>query len=388
MQELINNCDIIVIGSGLFGSVIAERCSRTGLRVLVIESRNHVGGNCYTEDHSETGINVHRYGPHIFHTSNERVWEYINQFAKFNSYRHQCMSKYNNQLYSMPVNLATINSLLGKTWAPAQAADFFASQASAYPDPQNFEQQAIAMLGNDLYCKLFRDYTIKQWDKDPTELPASVARRLPVRTTYNTRYYNDLWEGIPIGGYTPIFQKMLTHENIKVVTGVDYFAIKHQIPDNKPLVYTGPIDKYFDYKHGVLGWRTCDFKFQTFGVEHWQGVTQVNYPTLDVPFTRTIEYRYFHSERNYTKESTVVSFEYSRSADKTDTPYYPVNTLKDKEIYNLYKNEAKKLPNTIIGGRLGEYQYYDMHQVIAAALSAYDKKIKVFQNFNSKLRTS
>lgn len=376
MQDSINNCDLLVVGAGLFGSVIAEQASRDGKRVLVIESRDHIGGNCYSYDDAKTGINIHKYGPHIFHTSNERIWKYINQFTEFNSYRHQCMSRVGKKTYPMPMNLATINQWFKKNWTPAQAKMFFQGYADAYPNPQNFEEQAMALMGNDLYRAFFRGYTIKQWERDPTELPASVARRLPVRYNYNTRYYNDLWEGIPVKGYTPIFERMLDHPNIEVRLQCDYFAIRDQIPNDKLVVYTGPIDKYFNYKYGVLNWRTCDFTFTTFAVEDWQGVTQINYPTLEIPYTRTIEFRHFHPERNYTKEHTVVSFEYSRTASYLDTPFYPVNTDKDREKYSLYHIEAKQLPNTIIGGRLGEYMYYDMHQVIASALTTYEKRIK------------
>ena len=380
MQESINNCDIVVVGAGLFGSVIAEQASWDGLKVLVIESRNHIGGNCYTEDDAETGINIHRYGPHIFHTSNERVWKYINRFTEFNSYRHQCMSRVGKKTYSMPVNLATINQHFKKNWSPTQARLFFQGYNDAYSNPQNFEEQAMALMGNDLYRMLFREYTIKQWDKDPRDLPASVARRLPVRYNYNTRYYNDVYEGIPVDGYTPIFNKMLDRPKIELRLGTDYFAIRDQIPADKLVVYTGAIDRYFDYKYGVLNWRTCDFVFKKFDVEDWQGVTQINYPSLDIPYTRTIEFKHFHPEKNYTKDATVVSFEYSRSAGLNDTPYYPVNTSSDREKYSLYHLESKQLKNTIIGGRLGEYMYYDMHQVIGAALTTYEKRIKKWQS--------
>jgi UDP-galactopyranose mutase len=376
MQDSINNCDIIVVGSGIFGSVIAEQASRDGLKVLVLEQRDHIGGNCYSYNDKETDINIHKYGPHIFHTSSERVWRYINQFTDFNGYRHQCMSRVGKKTYSMPLNLATINQYFKKNWSPTQAQMFFQDYADAYRNPQNFEEQAMALMGNDLYRMLFREYTIKQWDKDPKDLPASVARRLPVRYNYNTRYYNDTWEGIPVNGYTPIFERMLAHPNIELCLNTDFFAIRDQIPKDKLVVYTGPIDRYFDYKYGILNWRTCDFVFKKFDVEDWQGVTQINYPKLEIPYTRTIEFRHFHPEKNYTKESTVVSFEYSRTAGINDTPYYPVNTNEDKEKFALYQLDAKTLVNTIIGGRLGEYMYYDMHQVIGAALSTYEKRIK------------
>ena len=376
MIDSIKNCDIVIVGAGLFGSVIAEQASRDGFKVVVLESRDHIGGNCYTEDDEQTGINVHRYGPHIFHTSNERVWKYINQFTDFNSYRHQCMSRVGKKTYSMPINLATINQRLHKNWTPKQAKEFFDSYAMVYNDPQNFEEQAMALMGNDLYRAFFREYTIKQWDKDPKELPASVARRLPVRYNYNTRYYNDTWEGIPINGYTPIFKKMLSHPNIQLYLNTDFFSIRDQIPSDKIVVYTGAIDRYFDYRYGMLNWRTCDFVLEKFDVEDWQGVTQINYPSLDITYTRTIEFKQFHPENNNTKEATVVSFEYSRAAGFNDTPYYPVNTSEDREKYSLYQLDAKQLQNTIIGGRLGEYMYYDMHQIIGSALSTYEKRIK------------
>jgi UDP-galactopyranose mutase len=383
MIDSIKNCDIVIVGAGLFGSVVAEQASRDGLRIVVIESRDHIGGNCYTEDDEQTGINIHKYGPHIFHTSNERVWKYINQFTEFNSYRHQCMSRVGKKTYSMPMNLATINQWFKQNWSPKQAKKFFKGYATTYADPQNFEEQAMALLGNDLYRAFFREYTIKQWGKDPRELPASVARRLPVRYNYNTRYYNDLWEGIPVDGYTPIFEKMLSHTNIEVFLNTDFFSIRDQIPSDKMIVYTGAVDRYFDYKYGVLNWRTCNFVFKKFDVEDWQGVTQINYPSLDIPYTRTIEFKHFHPEKNYTKDATVVSFEYSRLAGFDDTPYYPVNTSDDREKYNLYHLEAKQLRNTIIGGRLGEYMYYDMHQVIGSALLTYEKRIKNGNNVKS-----
>jgi UDP-galactopyranose mutase len=375
MIDSINNCDIVIVGAGLFGSVIAEQASRDGLKVVVLESRNHIGGNCYTEDDEQTGINIHKYGPHIFHTSNERVWKYINQFTKFNSYHHLVMSKFNDKLFNIPINLSTINHFFNQSFTPAQAKEFIKQQGTASQN-DNFENQAISLIGKDLYEAFFKGYTIKQWDRDTKDLPASVARRLPVRYNYNTRYYNDLWEGIPVDGYTPIFEEMLTHPNIEVCLKTDFFAIKDQIPINKLVVYTGPIDRYFDYKYGVLNWRTCDFQFERFNVEDYQGVTVIHYPNVDGPYTRSLEHKHFHPEKNYTKEATVVSFESSRAAGINDTPYYPVNTTEDKERYGLYHLEAKNLSNTIIGGRLGEYMYYDMHQVIGAALATYEKRIK------------
>jgi UDP-galactopyranose mutase len=377
MQESIDNCDILIVGSGFFGSVIAERCANDlGLKVLLLESRDHIGGNCYSYNDEKTNINIHKYGPHIFHTSNEQVWKYINQFTNFNNYKHQCMSRIGKKTYSMPMNLATINQWFKWDLTPQQAKDFFKSYANAYPDPKNFEEQAKSLVGNDLYYAFYREYTIKQWDKDPTELSASIARRLPVRCNYNTRYYNDTWEGIPVDGYTPIFERMLKNKNIEVILNCDYFAIRDQIPNTKIVVYSGAIDRFFDYKYGVLNWRTCDFVLEHFDIEDYQGVTQINYPSLKIPYTRTIEFRHFHPEKNYTQQSTVVSFEFSKQAKENDVPYYPVNIANDKQIYSLYRADAQKLSNVVIGGRLGEYMYYDMHQVIGSALATYEKRIK------------
>ena len=373
---MFENFNLIVVGSGLFGSVVAEQASRAGYRVAVVEKRNHIAGNCYTKDDDETGINVHHYGPHIFHTSNQQVWEYINQFTKFNQYKHKCLSSVDGKLYSMPINLATINSFFDKTLTPAEAKEFLNKKRVPFVDPQNFEDQALALIGPELYQAFIRGYTLKQWETEPNALPASYARRLPVRTNYNDRYYNDTYEGIPVDGYTPIFERMLDHPNIQVFLNTDWFDVKEQVKDQL-VIYTGPIDLYYDYCYGRLNWRTLDFDFQTHPVEDYQGVTQVNYPDAEVKHTRIIEHRHFHPERKYPTDKTIIGVECSRAAQGDDTVYYPVNTPEDRERYNKYRERADAEPNVIIGGRLGEYMYYDMHQVIGAALSCYKNKIQV-----------
>lgn len=369
------NKSIIVVGSGLFGSVIAHQASLHGIHVSVIESRNHIGGNCYTEDDPETGINVHKYGPHIFHTSNTEIWNYINQFTGFNQYKHKCLSSVNGKMYSMPINLATINAINDSSFIPTSAKFWLESQKIKNDNPSNFEEQALALVGEKLYKSFIYGYTKKHWGCEPTNLPSSYAKRLPVRTNYNDRYYNDIYEGIPLNGYTPIFEKMLNHPNIEVVLNTDWFDVRNE-KDERLVVYSGAIDRLYDYCHGRLGWRTLDFEFSVLGVDDFQGVTQVNYPSLNVPYTRIIEHKHFHPEKNYHSGKTIIGIEFSREAKDDDTPYYPINSEEDRKKYKLYKKMVDEEKNMIVGGRLGEYMYYDMHQVIGSALSIWRNKIK------------
>lgn len=367
--------NLIIVGSGLFGSVVAEQASRAGYRVAVVEGRANIAGNCYTADDPNTGINIHHYGPHIFHTSNQKVWEYINQFTEFNTYRHKCRIQVGDKQYSMPINLDTINNFFGANLTPAQAEEFLARKRVPIVDPKNFEDQALALIGPEMYQAFIRGYTLKQWETNPQELPASVARRLPVRTSYNDRYYNDTWEGIPVAGYTPIFEKMLTHPNIKVFLNTEWHSVQEHAQD-KLVVYTGAIDRYYDYCYGELAWRTLDFDLQTHNVNDYQGITQVNYGDASVPHTRIIEHKHFHPERkDYPKDQTIIGVETSRLAKRGDTVYYPVNRPEDQAKYLQYKAKAEQEPNVIFGGRLGEYMYYDMHQVIGSALATWKNKI-------------
>ena len=367
--------NLVIVGAGLFGSVVAEQASRAGHRVAVVERRDHIGGNCYTETDADTGINVHKYGPHIFHTSNQAIWDYINQFTEFNAYRQRARSSHNGKLYSFPINLATINQLLGKDFTPTEAEAWLESERIPNANPANYEEQALALVGPTLYNAFIRGYTEKQWGCDPRELPASVARRLPVRTNYNDGYFFDKWEAMPVDGYTPVFERMLDHPNIQVFLDTDWADVKHHIT-NQLVVYTGPIDLYYNYCYGELKWRTLDFEYRTETVDDQQGCCQINYPDLDVGWTREIEHKYFHPERKTVPGKTIIHREYSRLATQADTPYYPVKTEEDIVRYEQYRSLANAEPNTIIGGRLGEYMYYDMHQVIGSALACYKNKIQ------------
>jgi UDP-galactopyranose mutase len=366
--------DLVIVGAGLFGSVTAEQASRNGYRVAVIDARSHIGGNCYTENDAETGINVHKYGAHIFHTNNREVWDYINQFTEFNGYRHTVKTKSKGKTYSMPINLSTINSFYNTDYTPEQAQAWLTKMRSYYAnvEPKNFEEQAMALIGPELYHAFIKGYTLKQWETDPRQLPASIIKRLPVRTNYNDSYFFDQWQGIPVDGYTPIFERMLTHDNIDVFLNTDWDTVKDSV--TQLVVYTGAIDRYYNYCYGDLTWRTLDFDTKTLPVADHQGCVAMNYADLDVPYTREIEHKHFHPEKK-TGNATVVTTEYSRLATRQDTPYYPVNTTEDKEKFSKYQALAESESRVIFGGRLGEYMYYDMHQVIGSALACYRKRI-------------
>lgn len=370
--------NLVIVGSGLFGSVVAEQASRDGYQVLVIEARDHIGGNCYTYDDKETGINVHKYGPHIFHTDNKFIWDYICQFTEFNNYQHVAKSKFQNEIYSVPINLDTINKFFKVALNPEQAKSLIAAKKLSIANPANFEEQAKTIMGEELYNAFFYGYTIKQWEMDPKQLPASVARRLPLHYNYKTGYYtnNDKYQGIPINGYTPIFEQMLDHPNIDIMLNTTWESVKEKFSNDQLLVYTGPIDRYYDYCYGELNWRTLDFKHRIEEVDDYQGVAVVNYPEVDKPYTREIEHKHFNPERKIKENKTVVSQEFSRKATQKDIPYYPVKTVDDIEKYENYRMLADSETNVIIGGRLGEYMYYDMHQVIGSALSCYKYQIK------------
>jgi UDP-galactopyranose mutase len=303
------------------------------------------------------------------------VWDYINQFTEFTNYKHKVRSKIGTRTYSMPINLSTINDYFNKNYTPEEAQQWINSVRSlSTEEPANFEEQAIALIGKELYEAFVHGYTIKQWEKDPKLLPASVARRLPVRTNYNDTYYKDIWEGMPVDGYTPIFERMLDHENIQVFLNTDWDNVKDQLAD-KLVVYTGAIDRFYDYCFGELTWRTLDFEYRTEDVNDSQGCTQLNYPETTIPWVRDIEHKHFHPERKTAENKTIVSREYSRTATKQDTPYYPVNTDEDKKKFRQYQELAEQENNVIFGGRLGEYMYYDMHQVIGSALACYKNTI-------------
>ncbi|SNR88578.1 UDP-galactopyranose mutase [Geodermatophilus saharensis] len=376
--------DLVVVGSGFFGLTVAERvASQLDKRVLVLDRRDHIGGNAYSEPEPETGIEIHRYGAHLFHTSNERVWQYVNQFTDFTKYQHKVYSIYQGKTYSLPINLATICQYFERSFSPGEARELVAEQAGEIDtaEAQNLEEKAISLIGRPLYEAFIRGYTKKQWQTDPTELPAAVIARLPVRYTFDNRYFNDTYEGLPVGGYTAWLEKMADHPNIEVRLSTDWFDVRDELPADVPTVFTGPIDKYFDYEAGELGWRTLDFETEVLPIGDFQGTSVMNYADEDVPFTRIHEFRHFHPERDYPADKTVVVREYSRFAQTGDEPYYPINTPEDRAKLERYRELAKKEAaekRVLFGGRLGTYKYLDMHMAIGSALSMFDNRIRPF----------
>ena len=357
--------DYLIVGAGLFGAVFAHEAALKGKKVKVIEKRNHIAGNIYTRE--EEGIQVHEYGAHIFHTSDKEIWDYVNQFAEFNRYTNSPVANYKGEIYNLPFNMNTFNKLWGVV-TPAEAQAKIDEQRAVLngKTPENLEEQAISLVGTDIYEKLIKDYTEKQWGKPTTELPAFIIRRLPVRLTYDNNYFNDTYQGIPIGGYTQIVEKMLDHENIDVETNVDFFTNKEQyLKDFPKIVFTGMIDEFFDYKLGELEYRSLRFENETLDMENYQGNAVVNYTDAETPYTRIIEHKHFEFGN---QAKTIITKEHSKTWEKGDEPYYPVNNDRNNHLYKSYKKLADEQGNVIFGGRLGHYRYYDMHQVIGAAL--------------------
>jgi UDP-galactopyranose mutase len=374
------NVDLVVVGSGFFGLTVAERCARDlGLRVLVLDRRGHIGGNAYSEAEPETGIEIHRYGAHLFHTSNARVWEYASQFTAFTGYQHRVFSVYKGRVYPMPINLGTICEYFGSVMSPDEARELIARQSAEVPPggAANLEEQAISLIGRPLYEAFFRGYTYKQWQTDPTELPAEIITRLPVRYTFNNRYFNDTFEGLPVDGYTPWLERMVDHPNIEVKLDTDFAELRSSVVGNVPVVYTGPLDAYFGYAAGDLGWRTLDFDMEVLATGDFQGTSVMNYADEDIPYTRIHEFRHFYPERDwYPKDKTVIMREYSRLAGRGDEPYYPINTAEDRARLLAYRELADRERGVFFGGRLGTYKYLDMHMAIGSALSMYDNRIR------------
>lgn len=377
------NYDLVVVGSGLFGLTIAEQAaSRWGLRVAIVERRSHLGGNAYSEIDPETGIEVHKYGAHLFHTSNERVWEYVNRFTSFTSYVHRVWTTVDGVVYPMPVNLGTINQFFSAAYGPDEARALIAQQAAEVDGQEitDFESKGVSLVGRPLFEAFFKNYTAKQWQTDPKDLPASIISRLPVRYNYDSRYFNDKYEGLPLDGYTAWMERMVASDLIDVYLDTDFFDPEN--PLNKaavvgkvPVVYTGPVDRYFDYSAGDLSWRTVDFEKEVVDTGDYQGCSVMNYGDIDVPFTRIIEFRHFHPERDYQDKKTVIFREFSRFADHGDEPYYPVNTAQDRERLEQYRELMKNEDRVFFGGRLGTYKYLDMHMAIASALTMLDNEL-------------
>jgi UDP-galactopyranose mutase len=368
---------LVVVGAGFFGATIARKvASGLNLPVLVLERRDHIGGNAYSEVDSETGVEIHRYGSHLFHTSNAEVWNFLGQFTDFNSYRHRVFTRHLARIYTMPINLMTINNFFGVNLTPGQARELVERQAAAegISQPRNLEEKAISLIGRPLYEAFVRSYTAKQWEVDPRKLPTEIITRLPVRFNFNDFYFQDTYEGLPLIGYGELFRRMLSHEGIKVITGCDFFEARPNLRAGVPIVYTGPIDRYFNYRFGELGWRTLDFEVERLNVDDFQGAAVVNYPDPDVRFTRIHEFKHLHPERRYGNK-TVIMREYSRSAHRGDEPYYPIGRPEDKLRYDRYAKLADEEENVVFGGRLGTYRYLDMHQAIGAALRAYALRI-------------
>jgi UDP-galactopyranose mutase len=373
--------DLVVVGSGFFGLTVAERAvTELGKRVLVLERRDHIGGNAYSEPDPDTGIEVHRYGAHLFHTSNKRVWDYVNRFTEFTNYQHRVFARVADQVYAFPLNLALINQFFGRSHTPDQARALIAAQAAEFDtaSARNLEEKAISLIGRPLYEAFVKGYTAKQWQTDPTELDPSIITRLPVRYTFNNRYFNDSYEGLPVDGYTAWLERMAAAPGITVQLSTDFFAVRDQLPD-VPVVYTGPLDRYFDNSEGELGWRTLDFEREVLNTGDFQGTSVVNYNDADVPYTRIHEFRHFHPERDsYPADKTIIMREFSRFAESGDEPYYPINTAEDRAKLERYRELARKEAlnrKVLFGGRLGTYKYLDMHMAIGSALTMFENKL-------------
>jgi UDP-galactopyranose mutase len=376
------NADLIVVGSGFFGLTVAERCaSDLGLRVLVVERRQHIGGNAYSEPEPGTGIEIHRYGAHLFHTSNAQVWEYANRFTAFTGYQHRVFTIYKGRVYPLPINLATICEYFGAAMSPDEARALIAEQAAEVGAGQatNLEQKAVSLIGRPLYEAFIRGYTFKQWQTDPVDLPPEIITRLPVRYTFNNRYFSDTFEGLPADGYTAWLERMAGHPNIEVRLDTDFSGLRADAAGSVPLVYTGALDAYFGYAAGDLGWRTLDFELEVLATGDFQGTPVMNYADADVPFTRIHEFRHFHPERDwYPRDKTVIMREFSRFAGRGDEPYYPINTAVDRERLLAYREMAGREPGVLFGGRLGTYKYLDMHMAIGSALTMYENRLRPF----------
>ena len=366
--------DYFVVGAGLFGATFAYEVAKRGKRVKVIEKRNHIAGNIYTKE--VDGIQVHQYGAHIFHTSNKEIWNYINQFAEFNRYTNSPVANYKGKMYNLPFNMNTFSEMWGvRTPDEALAKINEQRQEMAGKEPKNLEEQAISLIGRDIYEKLIKGYTEKQWGQKATELPAFIIRRLPVRLTYDNNYFNDLYQGIPIGGYTQIVEKMLDNELIDVETGIDFFDQKDDYLANYPkIVFTGMIDQFFNYQLGELQYRSLRFETEEKDTGNYQGNAVINYTDAETPYTRIIEHKHFEFGKG-DQGKTIITCEYPADWHRGDEPYYPVNNQQNNELYKKYTQLAEnKAKNVIFGGRLGQYRYYNMDQVLHAALVAVDKE--------------
>jgi UDP-galactopyranose mutase len=369
--------DYLIVGAGFFGSVLSERIANDlHSKVLVIDKRPHIGGNCYSELDEETGIEIHRYGTHVFHTSSQTVWEYITRFTEFNSYYHQVLTTHKNKVYQMPINLETINSFYNLNLKPFEAREFLKKEIvkEGVQEPKNLEEKAISLIGRPLYEALIKGYTIKQWGMDPKDLPTSIITRLPVRYSYREDYFVDArWQGIPYEGYTEVFKRLLSSPNIRVELNCDYFKNRHRFNIKEKTIYTGPIDRYYDFQYGRLEWRSILLEKEVVAVEDYQGTAVMNYADVETKNIRIHEPRHLHPERDMANQKTVIFYETSNN--NPDEPYYPINNQRNQNLLLKYKELSEKEDDVIIGGRLGDYAYYDMDKTILAALRCYENKI-------------
>lgn len=369
--------EYLVVGSGLFGSVFAHEAAKRGHNVKVLEKRDHIGGNIYTKE--VEGIQVHEYGAHIFHTNMKNIWDYIGQFAEFNNFVNSPIANYKGEIYNLPFNMNTFNKLWGVI-TPDEARNKIEEQKKKFHlkgNPKNLEEQAISLIGTDVYQKLVKGYTEKQWGQSARDLPAFIIRRLPVRFTYDNNYFNDKYQGIPIGGYTPIIEKLLNSPLINVETSTDFFSKRDQyLKSDYRIIFTGMIDQFFNYSLGELEYRSLRFETVVLNQNNYQGNAAVNYTDAETPFTRIIEHKHFEFGKG-NKGKTVITREYPQKWDRGDDPYYPINNKRNKELYSEYANEAKKnYPNVLFGGRLGQYRYYNMDQTIMSALQAVKREFE------------
>ena len=379
--------DYLVVGSGLFGATFAFEAKKKGKKCLVIDKRTNIGGNIYTKNID--GINVHIYGAHIFHTSNKEIWDYLNQFAEFNRYTNSPVARYKNELYNLPFNMNTFHELWNDVFTPEDAMEHINAERKELleklngREPANLEEQAISFIGNTVYEKLIKGYTEKQWGMNCEELPAFIIKRLPVRLVYDNNYFNDKYQGIPVGGYTQIIEKML--EGIETKLNYDYFEHKEELENiAEKIVFTGPIDQFYDYKFGHLEYRSVRFETEELNINNYQGNAVINYTEREVPYTRIIEHKHFEVGKQLGSEETenspsyghtIISREYSDKWDETKEPYYPINNEKNNALYEKYAELASKDKNVIFGGRLGQYKYYDMDKVIASALETCKREL-------------
>ena len=381
LEKDISMHKVVVVGSGFFGLTLAERISdRYQIPVLVIEKRNHIGGNAFSYLNTDTGIEIHKYGTHIFHTKNLTVMNYFNKFGSLNSYRHEVEADIGGDLFPIPINLTTLKLLFGREFTTQGALAFLENERKLAGEAVsiNAKTKAISLVGKRLYEAFYEGYTKKQWGIDPTFLPPDIITRIPVRTDYNPFYFDDPFQGVPTDGYGNLFENMVKSKNVKVILGVDFMEVKSFVRGDQLLIYSGAIDRFFDFREGPLGWRTVDFDIQVVDKPFFQSKAVINYPQESIPFTRIHEFKHLHPERVYSSNKTVIAKEFSRLSSSTDEPYYPINTSEDRSRNTIYQNLVKEKRNLIVGGRLGRYQYLDMHMAIGNALNVFKNDIPTF----------